>query len=149
MAAVLVVAGVVLGMAGPVGAHAVLRSSSPAAGAQLPSGSPPAAVELRFTEAVRIEPDAIRVVRADGVAVEVGPADRDGGGEVVRAALPRIADGAYLVAWRAVSADGHPVQGAFVFAVGTASPDEAAGRADEALAGTASSTTVGFLFGLV
>ena len=136
--------------AGRAAAHAVLESASPAAGEQLPTGRPPARIELRFTEAVTVAPDGVRVVRADGSVIEVGPASHDGAGtEVVRAALPRLADGAYLVAWRAVSADGHPVQGAYAFAVGAARPEDAADRAAEALAGATSDRSVGFLFGVV
>ena len=31
---------------------------------------------------------------------------------------PHLPEGWYLVYWRAISVDGHPVQGAFTFAVG-------------------------------
>lgn len=135
---------------GPASAHAVLVASRPAAGEQLAPGQPPARIELRFSEPVVVAVDAVRVVRADGASVAVGPAGHDGaGGEVVRAALPALADGAYVVAWRAVSADGHPVRGSFVFAVGSARPEDAAGRAAEALAGASSSRTVAVLFGIV
>ena len=32
--------------------------------------------------------------------------------------LKKVPEGWYLVYWRAISVDGHPVQGAFTFAVG-------------------------------
>ena len=43
-------------------------------------------------------------------------------GNVIRAALkPKLLDGGYVVAWRVVSADAHPISGGFTFRVGAAS----------------------------
>ena len=46
----------------------------------------------------------------------MGDARHPGGdGRVVRAPTPEMGTGTYVVDWRVVSADGHPVRGAFVF----------------------------------
>ena len=49
-------------------------------------------------------------------------------------AVPDLVDGAYVVDWKVVSADGHPVAGAFTFTVGDAAPIDPAsvGAADGA-----------------
>ena len=54
---------------------------------------------------------------ASGVTVEVGPVMVDGLN--VSATWPKDANsGSYLVSWRVVSGDGHPVNGAITFTVG-------------------------------
>ena len=59
--------------------------------------------------------------------------------------------GLYTVAWRAISADSHPVQGAFTFGVQTAATgvgrDQARGRRPQAT--ETSDRTVGVLFGVM
>ncbi len=61
----------------------------------------------------------------------------DGRSETARVALPTgLAQGTYTVAWRVVSADSHPVSGAFTFSVGRPSATTAsveAGPADDPL----------------
>lgn len=54
-------------------------------------------------------------------------------GSTVTLALPPLPDGAYVVSWRVVSADGHPVRGAFTFRVGGVGDQTAAGRLAERL----------------
>ena len=106
-----------LGLATPAYAHASLDTSDPAAGAVLDAS--PAAIMLRFTEAVGITDDALRLFDADGDAVVIGrPGRLAGSSSSLTAAVPTLADGLYVVAWRAVSADSHPVSGAFTFTVG-------------------------------
>lgn len=46
--------------------------------------------------------------------------------------LPGLPDGTYTVAWQAVSADSHPVSGAFTFSIGAPSQTEVALPDDEA-----------------
>ena len=103
--------GLVLGAATPAAAHSDLESAAPADGAVLRAG--PSAVTLVFNEAVQE-----RFVR---VAV-TGPRDR-----AVASGSPRVTGarveqpvtvtdaGAYVVAYRVVSADGHTVQGQLRF----------------------------------
>ena len=62
-------------------------------------------------------------------------------------ALPKLGDGAYVVTWRVISADSHPVQGAFTFLVGNA---KAAKDSDVAglLANRGGSHAVGVAYGI-
>ena len=63
--------------------------------------------------------DTIEVLDATGERVEAGEPEHPGGdGAAVAASLPDLDDGAYVVAWRVVSSDSHPVSGAFTFRVG-------------------------------
>jgi copper transport protein len=114
----LVVLGGVVGVASPASAHAELLVSTPADGAIVDVA--PDEVVLQFTEAVQLQPDGVRVVDADGDRVDLGEAVADGA-KVTSPVEDDLAEGSYLVAWRVVSADGHPVRGAFTFSVGQAS----------------------------
>lgn len=119
--------------AAPAAAHADLSTTDPTDGSVVEVA--PDAVTLVFTERVTIQPDGVRVLTADGARVDGGTATADG--STVTASLDGdIPDGGYLVAWRVISADGHPVRGAFSFSVGqqTELRDD---LADEAFAGAA------------
>ena len=117
LVAVIVVA---LGSARTVSAHAELVSTSPTAGSVVQTV--PSQVLLRFTEEIDALPDSIRVLAGDGSEVPVGEIRRDLGADTVAADLPTdLADGTYVVAWRAISGDSHPVGGAFTFSVGAPS----------------------------
>ena len=128
--------------AAPAGAHARLVASDPPAGATL--DRPPAAVTLRFNEPVEGALGGVRVLGSDGERADGGRAELAEGGKVLRAALPGDLQGAYLVAWRVVSADGHPVQGAFTFTVGSAAPPSS-GELERLLAGSGGDQLVGVL----
>ncbi|WBB82155.1 copper resistance protein CopC [Micromonospora sp. WMMD882] len=107
-----------LAPASPASAHAVLVSSSPAAETVVPS--PPAEVVLTFSEAVRKVPDRIRVIAPDGSRADRG--EPNFSGSLVTVAVdPAGARGTYLVSYRVVSADSHPVSGAFTYSVGAPS----------------------------
>jgi copper transport protein len=100
-------------------AHAELVSTEPAASQQLPTA--PDQVVLHFTESVDMTDDTIEVLDATGSRLTVGdPEHPDGDHAAVAASLPDLDDGAYVVAWRVVSSDSHPVSGAFTFRVGEA-----------------------------
>jgi copper transport protein len=111
-------------------AHAVLLESSPAENAVLAEA--PERVVLRFNEPVR--PAVVRLLRAsDEASVALGrPQVSD---TELRVALPTgLPDGSYVLSYRVTSADGHPVVGSFVFAIGAAagpvSPGLAGGSED-------------------
>lgn len=119
----------VLLRASPATAHAQLEGTTPEAGAQLDAA--PREVVLRFAEGVRPVPGGLRVLAEDGTRVDEARPRSSGG--TVTLALPPLADGAYVVSWRVVSADGHPVRGAFTFRVGGVGDQTAAGRLAERL----------------
>lgn len=106
-----------LGPAIPAHAHAVLVSSSPASNAVLPSA--PTEVVLTFTESVRKVPDKVRVIGPDGKRVDRGEPAFDG--NVVTIPVGSEASGTYLVSYRVISADSHPVTGAYTYSVGAPS----------------------------
>ncbi|MER7558940.1 copper resistance protein CopC [Nocardioides sp. NPDC126508] len=111
--------GVVLA-AGPAQAHAALESSTPAEGDVLEVA--PTEVTLTFNESVNLLPKSIQVFAPDGTRVEDGRAVHPGGtNRAVRIGLSSSQRGTYLVSWRVVSADSHPLAGAFTFSVGAAS----------------------------
>lgn len=110
---------VVLGAFGPAqvaSAHADLSTSNPEDQSVLDTG--PSEITLRFTEPVDVQPDGVRVLDADAERVDGGQASANGA--TVEAPLDgALPEGGYVVAWRAVSADGHPIRGAFTFWVGS------------------------------
>ncbi|HEY0698390.1 MAG TPA: copper resistance CopC family protein, partial [Micromonospora sp.] len=107
-----------LGPAAPASAHAVLASSTPAADQVLSTA--PAKVVLTFTESVREVPGTIRVIGPDGKRVDRGDPTFDGA-TVTIAVDPGGPRGTYLVSYRVISADSHPVAGGYSYSVGAPS----------------------------
>jgi len=144
-AAVLVVVAV---WAAPASAHARLVSTTPAAGS-IVRHSPPQVV-IRFDDNVEIDFGSIRVFDAAGARVDLGGTHYASADDhAIAIPLPHLADGAYVVAWRVVSDDSHPVHGAFVFSVGTSKGLPSASALALALANEGGSTTVGVVFWFV
>lgn len=113
----------------PAAAHASLVSVDPADGARLDEA--PAVVTLTFSESVSADLGGVQVLDGDGRQVQEGAAQVQG--EVVRVDLADdLADGTYVITYRVISADGHPVRGASVFGVGEGELDSGAlGRVDD------------------
>ena len=106
--------------ASPASAHAELLRSTPADGATLKAAPP--SITLTFGE--EILPDGLGMVAtaADGTKVALGKPTVSGT-KVVAAWPPDAPGGSYTVAWRVVSADGHPISGVLSFSyAGAASP---------------------------
>lgn len=113
----LVVLGVlVLAPASVASAHAEIASTDPTDGAVLETA--PSQITLRFTEGITVRPDGVRVLDRDAERVDGGIAEANGDVVVAPVEEP-LPPGGYVVAWRVVSADGHPIHGAFSFSVGT------------------------------
>jgi copper transport protein len=112
---------------GVAGAHAVLLASSPAADAVV--DLPPPEVVLEFTESVSASSDAVVLLDPSGTTVE--PEEIRATDTSVVATLPALSvDGSYTVTWKVISADGHPVRGAFLFHLGERTLDEPADAGD-------------------
>jgi copper transport protein len=95
-------------------AHAELLSTTPADGTVV--AQPPEVVVLGFSEPVTPIDDGGRLFAsgADPVAIAT-----QAEGTSIRYLLPAsLPDGSYVVTWRVVSADGHPIAGAIQFAIG-------------------------------
>jgi methionine-rich copper-binding protein CopC len=109
--AVLVLAVVMLaclGPAGPAFAHATLIGSNPAEGAVLQTA--PSTVTLTFDDALAEFEPTVVVTGPDGNRYQSGPATIDGA-ELSSTVAPLTVAGAYTIAYRVVSHDGHPVEG--------------------------------------
>ncbi|MET9340511.1 copper resistance protein CopC [Nonomuraea sp. NPDC003804] len=101
---------VVLG-ATPALAHDRLKSSSPARNATVASVEE---IELEFTSSVRLP--AIVLHDGDGSAVTLRKPKVDG--KIVTVAVPEpLPAGRYVIGWRVVSTDGHPIEGEIPFSV--------------------------------
>jgi len=107
-----------LGLPAAASAHAYLVRTAPSASVIL--NSPPRAASLTFDEAVEPRFAVVSVTNANGRQEATGPVSRSPSNpDTLTVPLrPGLAEGWYLVYWRAISVDGHPVQGAFTFAVG-------------------------------
>jgi copper transport protein len=98
-------------------AHAVLLRTTPAASALV--STPPDHVGLVYSEPVEPRFAIVSVTDAAGHAQTAGsPARSPTNADELDVPLQRVREGWYLVFWRVISADGHPVRGAFTFSVG-------------------------------
>ncbi|MEV7280865.1 copper resistance protein CopC [Streptomyces sp. NPDC093111] len=107
------------GGSAPADAHAVLTSSTPARGAVI--AAPPSRVVLVFTEEIALSADAIRVLDPEGRRVDDARPVLEGANTYAIGLGGRPGRGTYTVAYQVVSADSHPVAGAFTFSVGAPS----------------------------
>ena len=99
----------------PASAHATLVSTDPGEGARLETV--PGEVTLEFSEGVSLGAGYARVLGADGERVDTGAAAVQG--SVLTIPLrDGLGDDGYLVTFRVISADSHPISGAYSFVVG-------------------------------
>ncbi len=119
LAALFVAAGLLLGVRAVALAHAMLVSAEPVAGSHLASS--PARVRLVFSEALEVSLAELSLTGDDGRTVRLVAAGDPHDVHALIAPVSTLAPGSYRVNWRVVSADGHPVEGAYVFTVGAAS----------------------------
>jgi len=96
-------------------AHAILQESTPSNNSVVRTS--PKTVSLRFNEAVETAFGSIRVYDCGGGRVDSGKITRPSKDSVAVAIDRTLAKGTYTVTWRVISADSHPVAGAFVFNV--------------------------------
>ncbi len=117
----LVVILVVFGHVPAALAHASLLAAAPSDGAVL--GEPPQMLGLVFNEPV--SPLVMRLIGPSGEVIV--PAVKSDNESVVLTPPRPLRQGSYVVSWRVISADGHPVGGAYVFSVGAPSGEPVAG----------------------
>ncbi|MCZ7459297.1 copper resistance CopC/CopD family protein [Streptomyces sp. WMMC940] len=109
-------------LTGTANAHAALTGSNPKDGAVLAVA--PKDVTLTFSEQVALGNDSIRVLDPRSKRIDAGEVRNLGTAGLVRygvALRSGLPDGTYTVAWQAVSADSHPIAGAFTFSIGAPS----------------------------
>ncbi|MGE0878965.1 MAG: copper resistance CopC/CopD family protein [Acidimicrobiia bacterium] len=140
-------------IAGPASAHAQLLSTDPTSGTRVETA--PTEIRLNFSESVTLPKNAVQLTDRDRQPVKVGDVRLDGTSVV--APLPALANGGYVVTYRVVSSDSHPITGTFTFAVGSTAnvPDaaefgtERASRAVGVLLGVMRAFQYGALLGVV
>jgi copper transport protein len=116
-ACVLFAAAAALALPAAAWAHAALVRTVPTASVVV--NRPPPVVLLTYTEAVEPRFAAVSVTNAAGESVRAGNPRRSASDpKTLVVPLRRVPQGWYLVYWRVISVDGHPVRGAFTFAVG-------------------------------
>ncbi|MFD3512624.1 copper resistance protein CopC [Streptomyces sp. NPDC058657] len=128
----------------PAAAHAALTDSNPKDGAVLATA--PKNVTLNFSEQIALGDDAIRVLDPSGKRADTGETLDLCSGNVIQYGIALhggLPDGTYTVAWQAVSADSHPISGAFTFSIGAPSKSSVALPSQQAGQGP-----VGVLYGI-
>lgn len=109
---------VLFGGVGGASAHAALTGTDPQDGTVLKTA--PREVTLTFSESIGLLDDSFRVLDPGNRRVHTGdPGHAGGRSDTARVTLPKgLGTGTFTVAWRVVSADSHPVSGAFTFSIG-------------------------------
>ena len=116
-AALLAVALAAFALPASAWAHAALLRTTPSASGTV--NVAPSQVTLAYSEPVEPRFAIVSVTNAAGRQVTSGePRSAPGSPQTLVTPLQRVPEGWYLVFWRVISADGHPVRGAFTFAVG-------------------------------
>ncbi|MFD0671558.1 copper resistance CopC/CopD family protein [Cohnella sp. GCM10027633] len=108
------------GFAGRADAHAELLTASPAAGSRSEEG--PSEARLVFNERLDEGGAKLLVLNEASRDVAEGKPEYVEEGKGIRIALPKLGEGHYTVSYSVISADGHPVSGAYVFTVGNPAP---------------------------
>lgn len=137
--------GLLLAGAGPASAHAALTGSDPQDGAVVATA--PKEVTLTFSEAIAVGDGSIRVLDPSSKRVDTGAEPKDlSDGSTVRYGVELhsgLPEGTYTVAWQAISADSHPISGAFTFSIGAPSETTVALPSEEVGGGP-----VGVVYGI-
>ncbi|GAX54282.1 copper resistance CopC/CopD family protein [Streptomyces olivochromogenes] len=109
---------VLFGGVGGASAHAALTGTDPQDGSVLKTA--PTEVTLSFSESIGLLDDSFRVLDPDNRRVHTGdPGHAGDRSDTARVTLPKgLGTGTFTVAWRVVSADSHPISGAFTFSIG-------------------------------
>ncbi len=115
----LAVTGALLAGSAPVSAHAALTASDPQQGSVVEKA--PAQVSLTFSEGVAMSDGSVRVLDPKGKRVDTGKTSEQGTNTYSVKLHSGLPDGTFTVTYQVVSADSHPVSGAFTFSIGAPS----------------------------
>ncbi|NHN29321.1 copper resistance CopC/CopD family protein [Paenibacillus agricola] len=99
-----------------VWAHASLVESIPPANAELEQA--PAQIKLTFNERLEEGLLSIKVLDMDKKQMTANKAQINKERTQITLDLPQLGHGSYLVTYQVVSADGHPLKGTYLFAIG-------------------------------
>lgn len=118
---------------GTAGAHASIASTTPTDGAILEDR--PGTVVIEFNEKVNVSENSVRLVDSAGEQRTLTEATRSevGTGVEISWTVPGdLEEGWHAVAWRAVSEDGHPINGSFTFYYGDPGAAGSSAKAEKA-----------------
>ena len=124
-------------LAGPAGAHSDLESSSPKAGATLTEL--PTEVTLTFNEKVQEGFSQVAVVDGEGLSVTDGDPVSDGA-TVTQPLMAKLHPGGYVINFKVVSADGHPISDAIPFTIAEGAGSASATQSDSPTSAEASAS---------
>lgn len=125
-------------------AHATLESTSPAEGSIVPHA--PTKVTATFDQAVGVSPTSLEVFSPNGSRVDQGGTTHGSSPDQIAVSVKGgLGKGTYTVGWHVISADSHPVQGAFTFSIGAPSST----TVNPNKLNQTASPIVGFVFGVV
>ncbi|MFB7593157.1 copper resistance CopC/CopD family protein [Streptomyces sp. NPDC056160] len=137
----LAVTGALLAGAAPASAHAAVTGSAPQQGAVVATA--PARVSLTFSEKVAMNDDSVRVLDPGGKRVDTGKPTNTSGTTYTVGLRGGLAKGTYTVTYQVISADSHPVGGAYTFSIGAPSKTSVVAGGQDVGGGL-----VGWLYGL-
>ncbi len=102
-------------------AHATIVSTTPADTSVVKTA--PRVVTMKWSESVDLGSHAVKLLDATGKEIKTSPARHGpGGATTAMLELPAgLKNGTYVISWRVVSSDSHPVTGAFSFSIGSPS----------------------------
>ena len=99
--------------------HAALASTYPTDGSVV--STEPSQVTATFDQPIVITPASLEIYTPDGNRADDGDATLAGPEEIEVSLLPGLGTGTYTATWHVISADTHPVSGAFTFSIGAPS----------------------------
>ncbi len=102
-------------------AHATIVSTTPGDTSVVKAA--PRTVSMKWSESVDLGDHAVKLLDARGKEIKTAPARHGpGGASTAVLTLPAgLKNGTYVISWRVVSSDSHPVSGAFSFSIGSPS----------------------------
>lgn len=131
---------------GAAHAYASLEASTPASNSVLEES--PTQIVLDFDDAVEVAAASIELFDGNGEPVAVGAPARGGDASQLTASMPTLDDGLYAVIWRVTSGDGHPIDGAFSFQIGTRGAGDGAELIARVGGGVESPPSVRWMYGI-
>lgn len=102
-------------------AHATVVSSTPGDGQSVPSS--PSELSVTFSENVTVVSGGLSLLNADGNTIGLAESQVVNGRTLTAATTGVLADGTYVMTYRVLSADGHPISGSLLFGVGSGALD--------------------------
>ncbi|MDM4720752.1 copper resistance protein CopC [Micromonospora sp. WMMA1363] len=121
---------VTLTPASPAAAHAVVVSTTPQRDGIV--GYAPRTVMITFSEPVAPVPGRVQVLAPNGKRIHTGEPDVRGAALRIPVRVPDQPLGTYLVSYRVISVDSHPVAGSFTYSAGAPSAAPPQPAAEEA-----------------